>query len=248
MKTSFKKNAPATAHAEAEVEPFKENPGVDLAPPTDAEGRGALGFPAKAVDGEFLTDDFIIPKLNLVQAVGPLSEKFEPGSIVYNKELVLSGGATPISLTVLRIKKQYAENTEYGGEEMPRVFDTVEEVRSAGGWIDWRDNQRPPFSPVLHALVLIKATEAENALFPYEFEGTAYGMALWSLRSTAFTRAGKTLITASKFALKDGLHTGSWSLMSRREKLGMNFVHVPVLRHEAKNSPSFAGFAASLAG
>ena len=25
---------------------------------------------------------------------------------------------------------------------------TLEEVRAAGGWIDWRDNQRPPFSPI----------------------------------------------------------------------------------------------------
>ena len=59
----------------------------------------------------------------------------------------------------------------------------------------------------------------------------AYGLALWTLRSTGFTRAGKTIITASQFALKDGLHKGGWTLSSstkrRPEILGcaipMNF-------------------------
>lgn len=243
MVSSFKK--PTGAAPAAVTEPETPAPAY----PTESDETSmSLAIPTKPVDGEFRSEDFVIPKLHLVQSVGPLSETFNPGSFVYNKELVLTDGVTPLSLTVLRIRKQYAENVEYGGDEVPRVFDTLEQVRAAGGWIDWRDNQRPPFSPVLHVLVLIKSPTGENPLFPYEFESAHYGLALWTLRSTGFTRAGKTIITASQFALKDGLHKGGWTLTSKREKIGMNFVYVPVLRHEAKHSDQFAEFAVSLLG
>jgi len=239
MISSFKKpeGAASAAVTETPAQPHQVDP---------EESSMSPAIPTKAVDGEFRSEDFVIPKLHLVQSVGPLSETFNPGGFVYNKELVLTDGVSPLSLTVLRIRKQYVENVEYGGDEVPRVFDTLEQVRAAGGWIDWRDNQKPPYSPVLHVLVLIKSPTGENPLFPYEFEGAHYGLALWTLRSTGFTRAGKTIITASQFALKDGLHKGSWTLASKREKIGMNFVYVPVLRHEAKHSDEFAEFAAGL--
>ena len=239
MISSFKKpeGAASAAVTETPAQPHPVDPEETSMP---------LAIPTKAVDGEFRAEDFVIPKLHLVQSVGPLSEAFQPGAFVYNKELVLTDGVSPLSLTVLRIRKQYVENVPYGGDEVPRMFDTLEQIRAAGGWIDWRDNQRPPFSPVLHVLVLIKSPSGENPLFPYEFEGAHYGLALWTLRSTGFTRAGKTIITASQFALKDGLHKGGWALTSKREKIGMNFVFVPVLRHEAKHSDEFAEFAAGL--
>lgn len=238
MISSFKKTA-ASAAPEPEVQP---PPVLD----ETGETSTALAFPSKPVDGEFRSEDFVIPKLHLVQSVGPLSETFQPGALVYNKELVLTDGVAPLSLTVLRIRKQYIENVEYGGDEVPRVCDTLDEVRAAGGWIDWRNNERPPFSPVLHVLVLLRSPIADNSMFPYRFKDESYGLAMWTLRSTGFTRAGKTIITASQFALKDGLHKGGWTLTSKREKIGMNFVFVPVLRHEAKHSEEFAAFASGL--
>jgi hypothetical protein len=248
MITSFKQTAPPAA-ASLAVQPAQPKPAVAVPPaPDEDESNTALAIPAKPIEGEYLSEDFVIPKLHLVQAVGPLSEKFAPGQFVYNKELVLSDGTTPVSLTVLRMKKQYQENLAYGGDQLPRVYDTLDEVRRVGGWIDWRDNERPPFSPILHALVLIRSPFDENPLFPYQHEDAAYGLALWTLRGVSFTRAAKQIITASQLALKDGLHKGSWSLASKREKIGLNFVHVPILRHEARNSDSFGGFATDLLG
>jgi len=249
MKTSFKQPASKPAASQAEQTHAIPAP-IPAAPPLDHddESHAQLAIPAKPVEGEFLSEDFVIPKLHLVQAVGPLSEKFTPGQYVYNKELVISDGTAPVNITVMRIKKQYQENLAYGGDELPRIFDTLDEVRRAGGWIDWRNNERPPFSPILHALVLIRSPFEENPLFPYEFAGAAYGLALWTLRGVGFTRAGKTIITASQFALKDGLHTGSWALTSKREKVGMNFIHVPNLRHEARHNGEFTTFALGLLG
>ena len=248
MKTSFKQPASKPAASQAEPAATAPVPAQTMPPEPDDESSAQLAIPGKPVEGEFLSEDFVIPKLHLVQAVGPLSERFTPGQYVYNKELVISDGAAPVSLTVMRIKKQYQENLPYGGDQLPRVFDTLDDVRKAGGWIDWRNHERPPFSPILHALVLIRSPFEENPLFPYEFNDAAYGLALWTLRGVSFTRAGKNIITASQFALKDGLHTGSWALTSKREKVGMNFIHVPVLRHEAKNDSEFTAFALGLLG
>jgi hypothetical protein len=128
------------------------------------------------------------------------------------------------------------------------VFDTLDEVRAAGGWIDWRENQRPPFSPILNVLALVKSPFPDHPMFPHRHGDATYGLALWTLRSTAFTRAGKTIITASQFALRDGLHLGEWTLTTKREKIGMNFIHVPVLRHAARHTDEFAAFALSLVG
>jgi hypothetical protein len=246
MMTSFKQ--PASKPAASQADQPRAIPAAVVPPEPEDESPAPLAIPVKPVEGEFLSEDFVIPKLHLVQAVGPLSEKFTPGQFVFNKEQVIGDGSSPVSLTVLRIKKQYQENLAYGGDELPRVFDTLDEVRRAGGWIDWRNNERPPFSPILHALVLIRSPFEENPLFPYEFAGSAYGLALWTLRGVGFTRAGKALITASQFALKDGLHTGSWALTSKREKIGMNFVHIPILRHDAKHTDEFTTFALGLLG
>lgn len=249
MKTSFVKPAPATPEIVAEPEVVTpQNKSVTVASPDKVEhdDAGALGFPHKPVEGEITGEDIVIPRFHQVQSVGPLSEKFAPGSLIYNKEVVVSDGNTPVNLTVLRIRKRYIENVEYGGDAIARVFDTLEEVKAAGGWIDWRDNDRPPFSPMLQTLILIRSPFEDHPLFPYQLGDHAYGLALWTLRSTAFTRAGKAIITASQFALRDGLHKGGWQLTSKREKIGMNFVYVPVLRHDAKHPNEFAHFALGL--
>jgi hypothetical protein len=249
MKTSFARPATATPEVVAEPEvviPQNENAAVASPEKVDHDDVTTLGFPHKPVEGEITGDDIVIPRFHQVQSVGPLSEKFAPGSLVYNKEVVVSDGNTPVNLTVLRIKKRYIEHVEYGGDDIVRVFDTLEEVKAAGGWIEWRDNERPPFSPMLQTLILIQSPFEDHPLFPYQLGDHSYGLALWTLRSTAFTRAGKAIITASQFALRDGLHRGGWQLTSKREKIGMNFVYVPVLRHDAKHSDEFAQFALGL--
>ena len=123
MLTSFKRTegaAPAaiTDTVQAPVTPvLKES--------HDHEETSLSSLPSRPLEGEFLPEDFVLPRLNLVQSVGPLSETFQPGAFVYNKEVTLTDGTQPVSLTVLRIRKQYQEYVPYGGEEMPRVLMTV---------------------------------------------------------------------------------------------------------------------------
>lgn len=233
-------------------------------PPTDSSleetGRveSQLAFPTQMVQGQIDRSDLNIPSLKIVQAVGPMSELFEPGLLVLTaggeNSVVLAGEEQEIQLTVLRIRKQYIENLEYGSEERPRIFDTIEDVQAAGGWIEWHNNERPPFSPLATAVVVISCPEGlgedEMAHFPFEFQGGRYALALWTMKGTAYTRAAKNIFTASVYSLtaeRGGLPTGAWTLSTKRVKAGQNMVYAPILKQAGTWDPEFVQFLATLA-
>jgi hypothetical protein len=69
---------------------------------------------------------------------------------------------------------------------------------------------------------------------------TQYAIALWTMRNTAYRRAGRVVMTAAAYNLKKGLEYGSWELTSKRETLGKNKVFVPVVKTGGRNSEEFA--------
>ena len=211
--------------------------------------------------GDYQEGDFRLPRINIVQSVGPLSEDFEAGSIVLNKDMILLPASedpkiwsTPLNVTVLNAKKQFQENIEYGSDEMPETVETLEEVTARGGWLDWRNDAPPPWRPILTALLLIEApTEAMADEFSIQgTDGKAYELALWTMKGTSYSRAGKAINTAARFALRNKdtglpeLHKGKWTLQVRREKLGTNLVFVPRLRQHGKHTDEFIAFVTTL--
>ena len=220
----------------------------------------ALSVPTEMVQGQIDRSDISTPGLKIVQAVGPLSEMFDPGCIVLTMggenslPITAPGQEVPIQLTVLRIRKQFIENLPYGSEERPRVFDTIQDVQAAGGWIEWHNNERPPFSPMATAMVVVAApedcSEEELQHFPYEFEGGKYALALWAIKGVAY-QAAKAIFTASVYSLtaaKGGLVKGAWNLTTKREKRGQNMVWVPILKQAGVWDDGMVGFLNSLAG
>lgn len=219
-----------------------ETTGVVTVPREDNGSNFKIG----AVSGPVRRTDFKLPSLNIVHNTGELQENFEPGSLVLNKEVVLSDGEKPVVLTVLSFRRYFMEKLKEYGEQMPRMFNTEEELRAAGLHTNWINDEPPPAIDAGEALVAIQS-DVEHPHFPFNYGDKYYALAIWRLNSSsAFNRAGKLIITSSQWNLKDGLQNGSWSLTTRKEKLGKNFVYVPVLKAGPRNPKDLAEFFASL--
>lgn len=242
MKTSLK-NAPEAKEDRqdvpvADAEALAQMEGCDLAESSSI--NLALGKVGGSVDSR----DLIIPRLNIVQNVGPLSEGFEGGDIVFNKETVLAHKEEPVYLTVLSIKKTYEERLAYDPTgPRPVVYETLQEVLDAGLHIDWRGNEAPPVREVAEVLTFIEKPDGvEDLGFSHEILGKEYALALWALRGTGYTRGAKKIFSASQIELaKEGLLSGRWEFSTERTLVGGNYVFAPVLRVKGKNSPEFVG-------
>jgi hypothetical protein len=213
------------------------------------------------VSGDIGDGDLSMPKINIVQAVGPLSEDFSPGTILFNKQITLMAAnkdpkeyTAPIGITVLNARKQFQKVTDYDSDEQGEIVDTMAEVEAKGGWIDWRNEEKPPWRPMLTALVLIQAP-SDDIAEQFSIVGPddkSYELALWVMTGVSYTAAAKPILTASLYSLKNKesgkaeLNHGRWELCVRREKKGANLVYVPRLQLKGKHDAAFIQFTEGL--
>lgn len=198
------------------------------------------------VEGELGMEDVRVPRINVVQKVGDLSEVFDFGDVVLDKELKLASMGDPISVTVLHMKNQYKESIPYGSDIMPNVFDTKQEVLENGG--NFTYGQDGYYERVAHATLLIEAPEGEedNPLFSFTFDGKSYAMVLFTMQRTSFTSMGKEINTAAAHWAKDGIWKIKWEMSTEKRKAGANTFCVPKLRRSGRHSDEFVAFAEGL--
>lgn len=215
---------------------------------------------ASGVVGEVSMSDIKLPRLNLVQKVGNLADQFTPGSIVFEKSIVLSDGKTPLDLTPLQIRKMYQLKQEWGegdSGEAPEVYNTAAEVREAGGSLQWGDARF--FAEIAHIQFAVKlpleslSDELKEAaevvdLFPYIYGDDAYALAMWTVASSAYTALAKPLFTASASLLRNGLYHGHYKVTSEIRKNAKNSWYAPRPSFAGKHTPEAAEFFKQIAG
>ena len=146
----------------------KEEESNEIAP-TSAD-EIAIGSPEEiaplgAVVGDFGTEDMTFPKFQFAQGVGPLSDRYPKGAVVLEGECQIAEmGGDPLEITVMRMEKSYEENVPYGGDEMPRLASTKDEVYAMGGTLAAtkdENGQRIPatWKPVATTFICIKMPE-----------------------------------------------------------------------------------------
>ena len=206
------------------------------------------------VVGEVGDDDFKLPTMHITQKIGPLSEMFNPGEIVLNKEVPLINGDTKqeknkdnfLELTVLRIQKKYEEKLDYNDDEIPRIVTSLQEVYNLGGEVAWEKDANgktiePTWQPIATLLALIKDPTGEDDLnFPFEYDGNKYTVVTWTVRGGAYRSAAQEVFTAEKFYYRQGLRTGSFKLTCPFYKYpNGNSSYLATLRKHSKNSKEF---------
>jgi hypothetical protein len=226
--------------------PQAENPDRTLSTPL------APGFA-----GAWNTRDIRLPRINLIHKTskGALIEAFGIGSFALNQEVKLSDGKTPIVLTALRAVKDYQQKLPFGSTDEPKTFATPEEVQKAGGTIEYSKqavNEKNYFGPRAHIQFIFElpegASEEDAALFPYEFNGKSYGMAIYTVASSAFTQVGKELATLcnNNKVMRKGMQYGRLEMTSEGRQKGDLDWKVPVIKYTGENSEELVKFFASL--
>lgn len=210
---------------------------------------GNKSLSESGVEGEILPGDLKFPRINLVQKLGPLSDAFDAGSIIFNRELTLCPKNGSVDMTVLRLKKQYQEVIPFDSEQHPRMFNTIAEVREVGGSVIRGEGTL--FAEIAHIQVAIKkpenCSEELEGLFCEEFEGNQYALALWTLAKTAYTSAGKRIITTAANQLKStGLLGGNWNVTVEIRSTEKYSWFVPIFKLVGIHKPEALDFFRSL--
>ena len=187
--------------------------------------------------GEFDASDINLPRINIVAKTSALvDEGFTPGAIVLNKEATLTLKDKPLRVIVTNMMKQYQEDVAWGSEELPKVFNTEEEVHTAGYSLEWGS---PNFCrPIAHITMLIQAPEGleEDALelFPYENDGNYYALAIYTASKSAYKPTAKEIATYAAFAKGSGVWTTAWSFTSKLRTEGDVSWFAPVMKRSGR--------------
>jgi hypothetical protein len=216
---------------------------VDLAGGEEVVVRQSTAMAAVGeVQGELSRSDIMLPRLQFIQSVGPLSREFTPGDIVLSKEVRIAQKDQNITLVVLSVKKYFQERFDKFELNGPRPlrFETEDEVRKAGLVLDWdfpKKGDRPTAEPLADVVVMIKKPEGnESPVFSIPIGGKLWSAALWTTQRTSYTRAAKRIFTARAVELSaGGLLSGVWSLMSHEATINGNLVFVPALTLIGRN-------------
>lgn len=199
--------------------------------------------------GDFDQSDINLPRINLVAKTSALvDDGFTPGAVVLNKEATLTLKDVPLRIIVTAMVKQFQEDVAWGAEELPKVFNTEEEVHEAGYSLEWGSPNM--CRPIAHITMLIEAPEGleEDALelFPYENDGKHYALAIYTASKSAYKPTAKEIATFAAFAKGEGVWTTSWAFTSKLRTEGDVSWFTPSMKRSGRLSSEELQFVESI--
>lgn len=172
-------------------------------------------------------EDIRLPRINIVQKVGDLSNTFRDGEIVLDQTHVIYAPARPVpgqpapadpaplNIVVIGFKRTvFVEKVEGGA--MGLTCRTREELVKCGGTLDYKEwqesvrlNKENPahkalrrFDNMATAMVLVEkpATfpDPNKTIFPYEVNGKQFVLAFFTMKASAYNAGAKAIFTHKK--------------------------------------------------
>lgn len=171
--------------------------------------------PDSGLQGEWSQDDVRLPSVKIVQGSGELSKIFTLGSVIFGDEEFLQSpdirAARPADFfrfVPVVIRKQFRENlsqAEVAAGQMARIVNHAHEMEALGGHIDWRDGQKPPWSPSATVIMLIeKPAEgigAEHPNFVIEIGDKLFAPAVFYASGSGFNSLAKVIFNSAQTVL-----------------------------------------------
>ena len=266
-------SAPAPV-VEENVKPQPPTP-APVQPPVETSSPGVPATRGNFKLGDRLPGfkDVILPRLNIVQNIGELKDQFQPGSLVFDRNTVLftppiidakagtivKAALPPVVLTVVGIVAERFSEKVVGGMG-GQIVDTEDEVRAAGGTLDYKEWELKQgegmlrFEPLIDLLVTIRKPDHVDdggAVFGFPVGDSSYAIGFWSCKGTAYTHAVKKVFNFHRLAglLREGYYTHTFNVTTRSEKFrNGNSAWVPVCLPKAKTSPEVVEFIKGIVG
>lgn len=213
--------------------------------PTNAIVTADHYGPLEGGRGDFDQSEIQIPRLSVVHGVGELASSFNPGSLVYNREVLLP---QPLPVTIFGFKKFYIANTEYDPEVRQVRLNSKEEVIAAGGNFDIGKAPGEDPDNFKAGADFFLALEVPETLAhipgTIDFEDKFIVRAIFTLQKTAYTKNIQRInfVESALRLRKLTIPSQSWSLKVTREKLRVNFVQMPKFEAAGINSTEFVEF------
>jgi len=203
-------DAPATESAP--VENAEETALAARAPQEIAPSRDVPQCGIDGMEGEFDESDIKFPSMKIVAGSGPLSARFNGGTIVFADEELLAPPnlAKPdpdhaVTFVPFRMVKQFRENVsaaEYAAGKMPEILPSKQAVSEVGGTTEWIDGMKPSHSPCASVYMLIERPEqSEHPGFSLEFDGRLWAVCVYYASGTGYNHSARVIFNTAKTSL-----------------------------------------------
>lgn len=198
--------------------------------------------PIAGIQGEFGGHDIRYPFFGIIHGVGPSFAKFpkNAGDLLYNGDTLVP---KPVEMSFYGVQKQYVQNLPYDPTG-PRanVFSNTQQVLTAGGNLKeyvkaGADDNNYIANAICHISLFAPFSKkntkswADGLDLAVSNDNEWLIPASWTLRGTAYRAIVPMLIMADMRLRKEGktLAAQRFSLDTKHQKMGDNFVFVPIL-------------------